>query len=104
MLSPALRASIRYICLTMKWVRMLIYAFSRQSHSTFKSGGPTRRPTRLSHSTLALGCGPFYKLLRGSNLNLVFQGRVYQTKIKNLTGKDPWVASKSTFRALYKYV
>ena len=32
------------------------------------------------------------------------QGRVYQKKVRNLTGKAPWVASKITLRSIYKHL
>ena len=31
-------------------------------------------------------------------------GRVYETRIKNKCGRAPWVASKATYRAIYKYL
>ena len=32
------------------------------------------------------------------------QGQIYETKIRDMPGRDPWVASKSTFNALYSYL
>ena len=33
-----------------------------------------------------------------------FEGRVKEVKLANKTGRKPWVASKETFRALYKHL
>jgi hypothetical protein len=44
------------------------------------------------------------KALNAKLANERFDGRIYKSKLKTRPGKQPWVAARSTFRALYKHV